>query len=130
MAATIVTVRDDCTKVSVIGHSMGSMQLFFGMGRGKYMQPYFSQAVALAPCLIPSYKQYFPEFDVALYTMLSGLMESLDIESLFGPDWANQRQKLCDVLGRDTPACQHLHEVPLGVLAGGEIDGLSEVSCQ
>lgn len=87
MAATITHVRDECTKVSYLGHSLGTMQAFYGMGRGKYMQPYFSQVVALSPCFIPEYKRYIPELDRTLYMEIAGFLEALDIESLLGPTW-------------------------------------------
>lgn len=42
MAKTIVRASGTCQKVSYLGHSLGTTQMFYGLGRGKYMQPYFS----------------------------------------------------------------------------------------
>ena len=87
MASTIARESGKCTKISYLGHSLGSMQMFYGLGRGKYMQPYFSQVVALAPCFIPDTDTYIPDFTKEAYATLSGGFELLDIESLFGPNW-------------------------------------------
>ncbi len=106
------------------------MQVFYGMGRGKYMQPYFSQVVALAPCFVPNSLNYIPDFNKTTYAAIAGLLEVLDIESLFGPHWDEQVERLCDVLGRSSEMCVFIREIPVGVIAGGEIDGYSEIGVQ
>ena len=106
------------------------MQVFYGMGRGKYMQPYFTQVVALAPCFVPNSLNYIPDFNKTTYAAIAGLLEVLDIESLFGPHWDEQVERLCDVLGRSSEMCTFIRERPVGVIAGGEIDGYSEIGVQ
>ena len=57
-------------------------------------------------------------------------MELVDIESLFGPNWAEQRKDLCNFLGNDSDSCTKLKEIPLGPIAGGDIRGYSEIGVQ
>ena len=59
-------------------------------------------------------------------------MEVLDLESLFGPYWGDQVDRLCAVSGgHQTEACSQLKSVKVGPLApGGSIFGMSEVSVQ
>ena len=62
------------------------------------------------------------------YGALSGIFELLDIESLFGPNWSKQVEDICAVLGEgDMHACTMIREFPVGVIAGGDIYGASEV---
>ena len=85
MTTKIVQVSKTCRKISVLGHSVGSMQMFYALGNSSYIRPYFGQVVALSPCFIPSNRD---NLDVASYTTLFGGLDLLDIVSLLGPDWS------------------------------------------
>ena len=126
----MVQESQTCNKVSYIGHSLGTTQVFYGMGRGSYMQPYFSQVVALAPCFIPEVTLYFPELTKELLATFSGVFELLDIESLFGPNWEKQKEDMCAVLGNDSEPCAIIKDIEPGVIAGGTIYGPSEIGVQ
>ena len=61
--------------------------------------------MSLAPCFVPNSLGYIPEFNKTTYVKIAAMLEVLDIESLFGPHWDEQLEKLCDFLGRDTEIC-------------------------
>ena len=139
MAKFIIGMRHkeaaECMKLNYLGHSLGTTQTFYGLGRGKYMRPYFSQVVAIAPCFIPMIDNYVSgdfKLDKETYAAITGFMEVLDLESLFGPYWGDQVDRLCAVSGgHQTEACSQLKSVKVGPLApGGSIFGMSEVSVQ
>ena len=130
MTAKIAQVNKTCHKISVLGHSVGSMQMFYALGRSSYMRPYFAQIVALSPCFIPGSKNYVENLTSEVYTTLSGIFTMLDIESMFGPNWPSQLNGLCAVLGKDSEECIMLKNIPVGPLAGGDIRGYSEIGAQ
>lgn len=137
MVEKIVKENKTCRKVSYLGHSLGTLQMFYALGRSKYMRPYFSQVTALAPCFIPGSNDFVKDLTPELYASLAGVFEILDIESLFGPNWLEQRQDMCNVLENDSEACAFLKSIPYGPVAGGElyvygsdIYGYSEIGVQ
>lgn len=86
--------------------------------------------MALAPCFIPSSDSYVEELTIETYSLLAGIFEVLDIESLMGPNWNEQRQDLCNVFGNDSLYCAALKEIKVGPIAGGSIEGYSEIGVQ
>ena len=58
------------------------------------------------------------------------MFELLDIESLFGPHWDKQVTDICNVLGNDTDECKLFKDVPVGPIAGGIVEGYSEIGVQ
>ena len=58
------------------------------------------------------------------------MMEVIDIESLFGPNWDENLHDLCNLLSHESPECAVLKSIKVGPIAGGEIDGCSEISAQ
>lgn len=86
--------------------------------------------VALAPCFIPSTENYISFLTKESYATIAGLLELLDIESLFGPNWDKQKRDLCNVLGNDEEICTLIKEVKVGLLAGGDVYGSSEVGVE
>ena len=130
MTKKIVQENGTCRRVSYLGHSLGTLQLFYGMARGTYMQSYYSQMVALSPCFIPGSDGYVKNFNYDFYAYFFGILEVLDIESLFGPNWDKQVNDLCNFLGQESEDCAAIKSLPLGPIAGGDIYGYSEVGVQ
>ena len=63
------------------------------------------------------------------YAAFAGFTSILDIHSLFGPMWNDQKDLLCQFSGNDHDFCSMLDSVPVGPIApGGTIFGFSEIS--
>ena len=75
--------------------------------------------MALSPCFIPGSDDYVKDLTPELYAQISAICEIMGIESLFGPDWEEQKQKMCNLLQNDSEWCEYLESIPVGPIAGG-----------
>ena len=62
-----------------------------------------------------------------MYAYIAGILELMDIESMFGPNWDSQMRRLCAVVGFDSEYCDFFKNFPVGPIAGGDIYGYSEI---
>lgn len=67
---------------------------------------YVSQMIGLEPCLLPRPDAYYDgEFDNSEYLLFSAAADLYDMWSLFGPNWEDQKQTVCNILGQNSSEC-------------------------
>jgi len=79
----------DCRKVQLVGHSLGTVEILIALSASDKAENYVSHGVLIAPCPIPSNSSILG-LSYAEVAGLLALMNSRDIWSFFGPNWADQ----------------------------------------
>ena len=87
---------------------------FYGLSYAPSASKYLSQFVALAPCFIGSFEDYFSDLDEGTYRLFHSALYLFGIESMFGPAWSEQMATLCNLLGEDSEECILMRGLPLG----------------
>jgi len=101
---------------------------FYGLAHAPHAYRYMSQFVALSPCFVGDFSDYYATPHDSVYTLLASALEIFDIESLFGPEWQSQLEVLCTLIGDDSEECILLRGLELGpVHDSGNALGYQEV---
>ena len=97
----------DCNKVTIVAHSLGTMNTVTSLARSTHAQDYIQAVVLMEPCILPDATRYFPLGGIGYHT-LSYLTWKFNIDTIFGPHWRKQRSLLCSALGWWSSACREL----------------------
>ena len=63
------------------------MMAFYGLAHSKNASKYLSQVISLSPCFLGDLDQYYPDFSMSGYRVLSAALTMFGIHSIFGPNW-------------------------------------------
>ena len=99
-----------CKKVTIVAHSLGTMNTVTSLSRATHAQDYLSQVVLMEPCFVAAVDKFYSLNNLG-YFGISSLLWSLNIESLLGPNWPRQRRLLCWILGWFSDNCDVLYEI-------------------
>ena len=77
--------QNRCKKISYVGHSQGTIMAFYGLSHARNPSRYISQFVALAPCFVGGFPEYYSAPGENTYRLLATALAVFGIESLFGP---------------------------------------------
>jgi len=86
MVENIKLQQNSCQKVSIVAHSLGTMNTLTALTKAEYAQDYLAQVVLMEPCVVAQFDAYAP-LNFLSYYAVSNLLRALNIESLFRPDW-------------------------------------------
>ena len=105
MIEQIYDESNSCEKITLVGHSAGTMQMFNFLAKASQADRYIAQMVAMEPCLVASTDEYFEGMSDWSYRGLSLALSAFDINSLFGPTWQENVANVCELVGEDDEVC-------------------------
>ena len=75
MIKKIIEVNGSCTKVSLVGHSLGSQNIINLLSQSSVASNYIAQSVAMAPCLIAEAIGFVPfEINTTSYVLINSVL--------------------------------------------------------
>lgn len=78
---------NSCQKITIVGHSAGTMQTFNLLSKARKADHYISQFIAMEPCIVPDITVYFPGLNDVFYLTLQVALNALDIQSIWSRNW-------------------------------------------